>query len=158
MRITEQRMVIAALIGLILVAVTATATVTSSGPRKAHVANGTQIGSAVLGTNLRVSLRVYRNGPYDAWVDVATFRNVAGKWQQSWHGRVPGTWLWGPLTGTNGVCSLAVTARPGEVAAIDVSLLITPSVGCSNLAHFSAGQEDPPSAPPIQGRDRDGVV
>jgi hypothetical protein len=131
-------MVTAAVVGVVVAGTTSAAVAASSSkPRKAPVVSGVEIGSTVLGTDLMVSLRVYKSGKYDASVDVAAFRHVKGEWRQGWHQRVPGTWLWGSLTGKNGVCSLAVTTKPGQAAVIDVSLLITPAVGCSNAAHFT---------------------
>jgi hypothetical protein len=98
-----------------------------------------EIGSTTLGTDLKVTLRAYKTGQYDAWVYVATFRYANGAWQPAWHERVPGNWFWSPLTGKGGVCSLAVGNQPQATPTVDVSLLITPSIGCSDTLHFTIG-------------------
>jgi hypothetical protein len=52
---------------------------------------------------------------------------------------VPGDWFWGPLTGTNAVCGSGVTGRPGVKPVVDLSLLVTPSVGCSKTLYYTVG-------------------
>jgi hypothetical protein len=105
-------------------------------PRAAQ-AEGVEIGSTTLGTDLKVTLRAYHQEQDTAWVYVAAFRYANGAWQPAWHERVPGNWFWYPLTGKGGVCSLAVGNRPQATPTVDVSLLITPSIGCSDPEHFT---------------------
>jgi hypothetical protein len=100
-------------------------------------AGNVQIAATTLGTGLRVTLHAYRVGAYDALVDVAAFRYARGAWRPAWHERVPGPWFYHPLTGENGVCTLSVTDRPGAAPTVDVSLLVSPSVGCSPVRHFT---------------------
>ncbi len=100
-------------------------------------AGNVQIAATTLGTDLKVTLRAYQVGTYDALVDVAAFRYARGAWRPAWHERVPGPWFYDPLTGKNGVCSLRVTDRPGAAPTVDVSLLVSPSVGCSPVRHFT---------------------
>jgi hypothetical protein len=136
MRLTRRFITAACVIGAIGTTVTAFAesssAIPSSAPR-ATAAEGQELGSTILGTDLKVSLRAYRTGDTEALVDVAAFRYSGGTWQPAWHERVPGDWFWFPLTGKGGVCSLAVT----NGGAITVSLLITPSIGCSDPIHFT---------------------
>lgn len=100
-------------------------------------AGNTEIAVTTLGTDLKIVLRAYRTGRYDALVDVAAFRHAGGAWRPAWHERVPGPWFYAPLTGPGGVCSLRVTDRPGAAPTVDVSLLVSPSVGCAPVRHFT---------------------
>lgn len=104
---------------------------------RASAATSTEIASTTLGTDLKVTLRAYRVGAYDATVYVAAFRYAKGAWRPAWHERVPGTWFYYPLTGRGGVCSLRVTQQPGKAPTVDLSLLISPSIGCSPTRHFT---------------------
>jgi hypothetical protein len=106
-------------------------------PSRASAAAGVDIGSTTLGTDLKVTLRAYKSGDYDAKVDVAAFRYENGAWRPVWREPVPGTWFYYPLTSKGGVCSLKVGNAPQAAPTVDVSLLITPSIGCSDPQHFT---------------------
>ncbi|HZB29428.1 MAG TPA: hypothetical protein VE465_04600 [Streptosporangiaceae bacterium] len=136
------RWIVAAALGLATLGATTAATAgvsapSGAAPRAAQAAEGVQIGSTTLGTDLKVTLRAYRQEEDTARVYVAAFRYANGAWQPAWQERVPGTWFWFPLTGTGGVCSLAVGNQPQAAPTVDVSLLITPSIGCSDPLHFT---------------------
>jgi hypothetical protein len=135
MRLIRRSITAALVIGAIGTTTAALAESSSAIPSapRAAASEGREIGSATLGTDLKVSLRAYRTGDTEALVDVAAYRYSAGAWQPAWHERVPGDWFWFPLTGKGGVCSLAVT----NDGAITVSLLITPSIGCSDPLRFT---------------------
>jgi hypothetical protein len=137
---SSKRWIVTAALGLAVVGSATTATAEVSAPRGAAVqAEGVEIGSTTLGTDLKVTLRAYRQEQDTARVYVAAFRYANGAWQPAWHERVPGTWFWFPLTGKGGVCSLAVGNQPQASPTVDVSLLITPSIGCSDPLHFTIG-------------------
>ncbi|WP_329246047.1 hypothetical protein OG417_50920 [Actinoallomurus sp. NBC_01490] len=136
MRLIRRCITAALAIGVIGTTTAAFAESSSAAPSttpRAAASEGQEIGSAALGTDLKVSLRAYKTGDTDALVDVDAYRYSEGAWQPVWHERVPGNWFWYPLTGKGGVCSLAVTNE----GAITVSLLITPSIGCSDPLHFT---------------------
>lgn len=136
MRLTRRPITTALVIGVVCTTITAlagsSAATSSTVPRPA-AAEGQEIGSTTLGTDLKVSLRAYKTSDIDALVDVAAYRYSGGAWQPAWHERVPGDWFWYPLTGKGGVCSLAVT----NAGSITVSLLVTPSIGCSDPLRFT---------------------
>ena len=74
-----------------------------------------------------VRLQVYTQTSTGAWKesDRATVGDVDG-------------WFWYPLTGKGAVCQFSTSA--GEPAPVDVSLLVTPSIGCSQPSHFVVEQ------------------
>lgn len=127
MRLTRRCVTAALVIG----ATVTTLAESSSATLPAVAPGGTGIGSATLGTDLKVGLRAYRTGGAQALVDVAAFRYSGGAWRPAWHERVPGDWSWRPLTGRGGVCSLAVT----NAGAVTVSLRAP--AGCSAPLRFT---------------------
>jgi hypothetical protein len=47
-------------------------------------------------------------------------------------------WFWYPLTGSGAVCEFSTAST--EPAPLTVSLLITPSIGCSEPTHYVVKQ------------------
>ncbi|TVL90140.1 hypothetical protein [Streptomyces sp. SAJ15] len=92
-----------------------------------------QIASSTLGTDLQVTLTAVRSAsdPYAATVRLATYTQADGRWRlrdQETVGAADG-WFWFPLTGSQAVCQFSTASAPPQPIA--VSLLITPSIGCS---------------------------
>lgn len=123
-----------AVVGTATAATAAVSAPSGATPRVAQT-EGVEIGSTTLGTDIKVTIRANREAEDTAWVNVAAFRYVNGSWQPVWHERVPGNWFWFPLTGKGGVCSLTVGNQ--ATPTVDVSLLITASIGCSDPVHFT---------------------
>jgi hypothetical protein len=125
MRITKLLTAVgaAALAGTALVASTAAADATGQ---------STQLASVTVGTDLTVTVRAQRTGTSSANVYLA-FSSHGSQWSE----RVPGDWFWYPLTGQGAVCEFGVTSRPGTKPVVDLSLLITPSIGCSDTLHYT---------------------
>jgi hypothetical protein len=98
----------------------------------ARAAQSRQIASATVGTDLTATVTVTRSGDTDADAYI-TFSSNGSKTSE----RVPGDWFWSPLTGKNAVCEFGIDNRPGAKPVVDLSLLITPSIGCSETAHFT---------------------
>ncbi|MFF5482034.1 hypothetical protein ACFY5C_32580 [Streptomyces sp. NPDC012935] len=97
-----------------------------------------QIASSVLGTDYKITLTALRStqDEYAASVRLQVFTQSGGSWKESDRvtvGDVDG-WFWFPLTGTGAVCQLATAST--EPAPLTVSLLLTPSLGCSEPTHF----------------------
>ena len=102
-------------------------------------ATGTrQIASSELGDDYRITLTAERTAgdEYSASVRLRVYTRSDGAWRQSDSAVVgePAGWFWYPLTGKGAVCQFSTSSS--EPAPIDVSLLLTPSLGCSQPQHF----------------------
>ncbi|WP_328835689.1 hypothetical protein [Streptomyces europaeiscabiei] len=101
-----------------------------------------QIASSVLGSDYKITLTALRSteDEYAASVRLQVYTRSAGAWKESDRvtvGDVDG-WFWYPLTGKGAVCQLSTAGT--EPAPLTVSLLLTPSLGCSDPAHFVVKQ------------------
>lgn len=101
-----------------------------------------QIASSVLGSDYKITLTALRSAEdeYAASVRLQVYTRSAGAWKESDRvtvGDVDG-WFWYPLTGKGAVCRLSTAGT--EPAPLTVSLLLTPSLGCSDPAHFVVKQ------------------
>ncbi|MCQ9180820.1 hypothetical protein KMT30_17605 [Streptomyces sp. IBSBF 2953] len=97
-----------------------------------------QIASSVLGADYKVTLTALRStgDAYAASVRMQVYTRSGGAWKESDRvtvGDVDG-WFWYPLTGSGAVCRFSTAGT--EPAPIEVSLLLTPSLGCSEPAHY----------------------
>ncbi|CAM5362896.1 hypothetical protein ACWGKK_35165 [Streptomyces chartreusis] len=114
-----------------------TSDVGSSGAA-AKAAPAKQIASSVLGGDYKITLTALRS-PEDelaASVRLQVFTRGGGAWKESDRvtvGDVDG-WFWYPLTGKGAVCDFATAST--EPAPLTVSLLVTPSIGCSDPVHY----------------------
>ncbi len=114
-----------------------TSNVGSSGAA-AKAAPTKQIASSVLGGDYKITLTALRS-PEDelaASVRLQVFTRGGGAWKESDRvtvGDVDG-WFWYPLTGKGAVCDFATAST--EPAPLTVSLLVTPSIGCSDPVHY----------------------
>ncbi|MFI8219517.1 hypothetical protein [Streptomyces sp. NPDC085932] len=98
-----------------------------------------QIASSTLGSDYRITLTALRSteDEYAASVRLQVFTQSGGAWQESDRvtvGDVDG-WFWYPLTGKGAVCEFSTAST--EPAPLTVSLLLTPSLGCSEPAHYT---------------------
>jgi hypothetical protein len=97
-----------------------------------------RIASTVLGHDRKITLTAVRStdDPYAASVRMRLFAYRDGAWTETDRATVgeAGGWFWYPLTGPQAVC--AFSAASSEPAPVSVSLLITPSIGCSPTAHY----------------------
>ncbi|OLZ68967.1 hypothetical protein AV521_19525 [Streptomyces sp. IMTB 2501] len=106
-------------------------------------APGTQvIASTVLGSDYKVTLTALRSthDQYAASVRLQVYKHTDGGWKESDQvtvGDVDG-WFWYPLTGSGAVCEFSTAST--EPAPLTVSLLVTPSIGCSEPAHYVVKQ------------------
>lgn len=111
---------------------------TSSAAAKVAAPQTRQIASSVLGGDYKITLTALRS-PEDelaASVRLQVFTQSAGAWKESDRvtvGDVDG-WFWYPLTGRGAVCEFATAST--EPAPLTVSLLVTPSIGCSDPVHY----------------------
>ncbi|MDX3580956.1 hypothetical protein [Streptomyces europaeiscabiei] len=101
-----------------------------------------QIASSVLGSDYKITLTALRSteDEYAASVRLQVYTRSVGAWKESDRvtvGDVDG-WFWYPLTGKGAVCQLSTAGT--EPAPLTVSLLLTPSLGCSDPAHFVVKQ------------------
>ncbi|MFJ8200898.1 hypothetical protein [Streptomyces sp. NPDC096152] len=97
-----------------------------------------QIASSVLGRDYRITLTAIRStdDEYAASVRLRVDTLSGGAWKESDRatvGAVDG-WFWYPLTGKGAVCRFSTSGS--EPAPVGVSLLITPSIGCSEPQRF----------------------
>ncbi|MFC5852018.1 hypothetical protein ACFPZI_09335 [Streptomyces chlorus] len=97
-----------------------------------------QIASSVLGADYRITLTALRSAEdrYAASVRLQVYTRSDGVWKESDRvtvGDVDG-WFWYPLTGTGAVCQFSTAST--EPAPLTVSLLVTPSIGCSDPVHY----------------------
>ncbi|MDX3242737.1 hypothetical protein [Streptomyces sp. ME18-1-4] len=109
---------------------------------KAATPQTRQIASSVLGSDYRVTLTALRSADdaYAASVRLQVYTQAGGTWKESDRvtvGDVDG-WFWYPLTGKGAVCPFSTAGT--EPAPITVSLLLTPSLGCSGPTHFVVRQ------------------
>lgn len=93
-----------------------------------------QIASSVLGTDYKITLTALRStqDEYAASVRLQVYTQANGAWKESDRvtvGEVDG-WFWYPLTGEGAVCQFSTAST--EPAPLTVSLLLTPSLGCSD--------------------------
>ncbi|WP_051834068.1 hypothetical protein [Streptomyces sp. NRRL S-646] len=101
-----------------------------------------QIASSVLGSDYKITLTALRStqDEYAASVRLQVYTHDSGRWKESDRvtvGDVDG-WYWYPLTGSQAVCEF--TTASTEPAPVAVSLTITPSIGCSQPAHYVVKQ------------------
>ncbi|MFJ9588220.1 hypothetical protein [Streptomyces acidicola] len=101
-----------------------------------------QIASSVLGTDYKITLTAQRSAEdeYAASVLLQVYTRAGGAWKESDRvtvGDVDG-WFWYPLTGTGAVCQFSTAGT--EPAPLTVSLLLTPSLGCSQPTDFVVKQ------------------
>ncbi|MFD5266404.1 hypothetical protein [Streptomyces sp. NPDC058335] len=97
-----------------------------------------QIGSSVLGSDYRITLTALRSADdqYAASVRLQVHTQTGGAWKETDRvtvGDVDG-WFWYPLTGSGAVCEFSTAST--EPAPLTVSLLLTPSLGCSDPTHY----------------------
>ncbi|WP_017558582.1 hypothetical protein [Nocardiopsis baichengensis] len=90
-----------------------------------------RIATTTLGSDLKIALTAHRSGEYEAIVELIAFRHGKDGWRPVDRSPVGDTWFWYPLTGKGAVCELTVTNRPEGDPSATVSLLQTPSLGCS---------------------------
>ncbi|WP_246101799.1 hypothetical protein [Streptomyces cyaneus] len=101
-----------------------------------------QIASSVLGADYKVTLTALRSTDDQnaASVRLQVYTQSGGAWKESDRvtvGDVDG-WFWYPLTGRGSVCEFSTAST--EPAPLTVSLLITPSIGCSEPTHYVVKQ------------------
>ncbi|MEI5101870.1 hypothetical protein RB200_29340 [Streptomyces sp. PmtG] len=97
-----------------------------------------QIASSTLGGDYKITLTALRSArdEYAASVRLQVYTQKNGAWKESDRvtvGDVDG-WFWYPLTGKGAVCAFSTAGT--EPAPLTVSLLVTPSIGCSDPARF----------------------
>jgi hypothetical protein len=97
-----------------------------------------QIASSVLGSDYKITLTALRStqDEYAASVRLQVYTQSGGAWKESDRvtvGDVDG-WFWYPLTGKGAVCEFSTAST--EPAPLTVSLLLTPSLGCSGPAEY----------------------
>jgi hypothetical protein len=126
----------AALTALMVTALGAVGATASSADSAA--AQTRQIASSVLGSDYKVTLTAVRSttDEYAASVRLQVYTQSGGAWKESDRATVGDAdgWFWYPLTGKGAVCRFSTSSS--EPAPVDVSLLVTPSIGCSQPAHF----------------------
>ncbi|SER99680.1 hypothetical protein SAMN04487983_102726 [Streptomyces sp. yr375] len=121
-----------------LAATTLAAADAGAADRAAAAPQTRQIASSVLGTDYKVTLTALRSADdeYAASVRLQVYTQANGAWKESDRvtvGDVDG-WFWYPLTGKGAVCQFSTAGT--EPAPIAVSLLLTPSLGCSEPTHL----------------------
>ncbi|MGV9347166.1 hypothetical protein ACWDSD_20575 [Streptomyces spiralis] len=133
----------AAALALVTAAVLGAGAAGSSSAAPAAAPQTRQIASSVLGGDYKFTLTAVRSAGdrYAASVRLQVYsRTDGGAWKESDRatvGAVDG-WFWYPLTGKGAVCRFSTSAA--EPAPVDVSLLVTPSIGCSQPQHFVVEQ------------------
>ncbi|GAA2640303.1 hypothetical protein [Streptomyces vastus] len=107
-------------------------------PQGGKAAEKRQIASSVLGEDFKFTLTALRSttDPLRASVRLKVFVLRDGVWSLSDQVPVgnPDSWFWFPLTGRGAICEFSTAST--NPAPIVVSLLITPSVGCSPTENF----------------------
>lgn len=97
-----------------------------------------QIASSVIGSDYKITLTALRSAQdeYTASVRLQVYTQSGGTWKESDRVTVgeAGGWFWYPLTGKGAVCAFSTAGT--EPAPLTVSLLLTPSLGCSEPAHY----------------------
>lgn len=101
-----------------------------------------EIASSTLGSDYRITLTALRSteDEYAASVRLQVYTQAGGAWKESDRvtvGDVDG-WFWYPLTGKGAVCQFSAAST--EPAPLTVSLLLTPSLGCSDPVHYVVKQ------------------
>ncbi|MDW8804721.1 hypothetical protein P1P68_07955 [Streptomyces scabiei] len=95
-----------------------------------------------LGSDYRVTLTALRStqDEYAASVRLQVFTRSGGTWKESDRATVGDAdgWFWYPLTGKGAVCTFSTAST--EPAPLTVNLLLTPSLGCSDPAHYLVKQ------------------
>ncbi|MEW1873090.1 hypothetical protein AB0420_34260 [Streptomyces caelestis] len=108
---------------------------TRTGPRPTE---SRRIATSVLDGDFRFTLTALRSrtDPFAASVRLQVFTFEDGAWRES--DRAPvgeaDSWFWFPLTGRHAVCAFSTSGT--EPAPVAVSLLVTPSIGCSPTESF----------------------
>ncbi|MFE5812728.1 hypothetical protein ACFQ6S_04795 [Streptomyces sp. NPDC056479] len=134
---TRTRYAATAAVTLAMAAVLGTATASTSSAGTA-APQKRQIASSVLGSDYKITLTALRStqDEYAASVRLQVYTQSGGAWKESDRvtvGEVDG-WFWYPLTGSGAVCDFSTAST--EPAPLTVSLLITPSIGCSDPTHY----------------------
>ncbi|MFH0245727.1 hypothetical protein ACGRHY_25670 [Streptomyces sp. HK10] len=97
-----------------------------------------RIATSVLGRDLKFTLTAVRSqtDPLAASVRLQVFALRNGAWRESDRALIgeAGAWFWFPLTGRHAVCEFSTAGT--EPAPVTVSLLVTPSIGCSPTEDF----------------------
>ncbi|MFF6783347.1 hypothetical protein [Streptomyces sp. NPDC012510] len=101
-----------------------------------------QIASSTLGSDYKITLTALRStqDEYAASVRLQVYTQSGGAWKESDRvtvGDVDG-WFWYPLTGKGAVCQFSTAGT--EPAPLTVSLLLTPSLGCSDPVPYVVKQ------------------
>ncbi|MFJ5261143.1 hypothetical protein ACIQAC_11855 [Streptomyces sp. NPDC088387] len=96
------------------------------------------IASSVLGSDYKYTLTALRSteDQYAATVELQVYKQKNGAWKETdlvTVGDVDG-WFWFPLTGSGAVCEFSTAST--EPAPLAVSLLVTPSIGCSEVTNY----------------------
>ena len=141
LRIHRTRRAATAGVTLLLASVLGTAGATASNART-MAPQTQQIASSVLGSDYKITLTALRStdDEYAASVRLQVYTHDSGTWKESDRvtvGEVDG-WYWYPLTGSHAVCEFSTAST--EPAPLAVSLMITPSIGCSQPAHYVVKQ------------------
>ncbi|MFF6815729.1 hypothetical protein ACFZAG_38635 [Streptomyces sp. NPDC012403] len=97
-----------------------------------------RIASSVLDRDFKFTLTALRSqtDPLAASVRLQVFTFKDGAWRESDRALVgkADSWFWFPLTGRHAVCEFSTSVT--EPAPVAVSMLITPSIGCSPTENF----------------------
>ncbi|MEU3104004.1 hypothetical protein [Streptomyces griseoflavus] len=97
-----------------------------------------RIASSVLDEDYKFTLTALRSrtDPLAASVRLQVFTFENGAWRESDRALVgkADSWFWFPLTGRHAVCEFSTSGT--EPAPVAVSVLITPSIGCSPTENF----------------------
>ncbi|MFI1420819.1 hypothetical protein ACH4VX_23120 [Streptomyces sp. NPDC020731] len=108
---------------------------TQTGPRTTE---RRRIATSVLDRDFTFTLTALRSrtDPLAASVRLQVFTFEDGAWRESDRALVgkADSWFWFPLTGHHAVCEFSTSGT--EPAAVAVSMLITPSIGCSPAENF----------------------
>ncbi|MEV1065673.1 hypothetical protein [Streptomyces sp. NPDC050263] len=127
---------------LALAATTLTAADAGASNAAAAAPQTRQIASSVLGSDYKITLTALRSteDEYAASVRLQVYTQAGGVWKESDRVTVAEVdgWFWFPLTGRGAVCELSTAST--EPAPLTVSLLLTPSLGCSDPTHFVVKQ------------------
>ncbi len=123
-------------VGAVASSAATTSTTTAAAPQKKLIA------SSVLGSDYKYTLTAVRSpeDQYAATVELQVYTQKNGAWKETdlvTVGDVDG-WFWFPLTGKGAVCEFSNAST--EPAPLTVSLLITPSIGCSEPVHYVVKQ------------------
>lgn len=107
-------------------------------PAEPQAAERRRIATSVLDRDFRYTLTALRSqtDPNAASVRLQVFTFRDGAWRESDRALVgeADAWFWFPLTGRHAVCQFSTAGT--EPAPVAVSLLITPSIGCSPAENF----------------------